>query len=159
MMNKLTLDIPFMFLTTLDAVVALIHLAAAQRVFRFSNAPSRGLVLRIDFSFASRLALAPTAIFCLFVALTSKWWSVICLIVFAIFYMAVGIGIWVSVLWASGAQACLGLLSAFILASVSKKRLLHLEDSTFFVRSLFPVFGIMYFLITVMCIHALLHPK
>ena len=151
-------EIPRVFLTTLDAIVTLIHLTVVQRVLSFPKGP-KGLVLKLDFSLASRMALAPIVIFCLFVATMSTWWSVICLVVSATAYMIIGIGLWFSTAWASAGQACLGLLSLFMLASPSTKRLLRLQENTLLVRLLFPVFIIIYLLITLVCLKALLHPK
>jgi len=158
LVHKLIPEIPRVFLTTLDAIATLIHLTVVQRVLGFPKGP-KGLFLRLDFSLASRMALAPIVISCLFLATVSTWWSVICLVVSAIAYMIIGIGLWFSTAWASAGQACLGLLSLFMLASPSTKRLLRLQENTLLVRLLFPVFSIIYLLITLACLKTIFDPR
>jgi len=130
-----------------DLVVLVLHLSFAPTIYRLGG--GKGLFSRSKPSLLVRLALAPTLIPCVLLAVLSSTASLVCLSCFAVLYGMLSVAVWQGALWGLILELVLCLLNVFLLLAGSTRRLLRLNEVALGPRLLFPGFSVAYGLIAV----------
>jgi len=128
-----------------DVVVFVLHLSFVPTIYKLGG--GKGLFLRSTPSFLLRLALAPTLIPCILLAVLSSAASLVSLSCFAVLYGMLGVAVWHGTLWGLILEAAFCLLNVFFLLAGSTRRLFRLKEMAPGLRLLFPGSSVAYGLI------------